>query len=1422
MVAESSQNEDMYEIDIVKQAIDQISEKSTATYSDISENTDIKYDVLPGTVKESIIINDASALQDRYNYEITAAGLRAELLEDNSIEFYAADGKVIFSMPAPYMLDSAEEPGFSSDIQIEFTEIEAGGYSLSYIPDEEWLKSPERVFPVIIDPTISTQPSEHYAEDIFLFDDLPELPAGSVIQKARYVVEDISFGRSFDDYISIYGLLSDGSLTDIIDQKPFLNDISSMDFDLTKLISEWYREENSDGFVMGGHPTWLDFFGYIEIQYITPEGYDRSGEYRQVYLDEAGNAYINDFSGSLYVERSEMNFENDFIMSGIWMAYNESSDNAWTSNYDQIYIDSNCFTDEHGFKIYWRQSGNDPENGVVSYVDEMLRGYEMTITNGSVYEIVTPDGDIYTKSGAYEEIDIEKTLLDEMTSINVKKVTNGYTADTIITADESYYYRINNSGQPTSIEYFGTDSSLSNAVSEVVFNYNSDSRLISVEYPDGATAGYTYNANGYLESMTDNDGDKVLYEYTQGSIPRIARVEEYDAADNLLQWTDFEYGVFYTRITDSFGHEECKQFNKNGQALSIINEGGITAYTQHRDDDMSPMIDKQLEPSPPINNLLQNGGFELSDVSMYSESSVSGAFPSVESAYDEDSYNGEHAFSLTFPDSEGEYTVRQTVTPVNLSQDIDSFTFSAWVKTDSGSKARILLKNTTLDTFAQSDYTDTVGDWQLLRVNLEGGTGDTYQAELYAMGSGRILFDSLQLAPLDFDYATNLANNGDFAQPLSGNHWNSFDSFELINFVPRYTLDSKIAFHEEDEYPQNNALTQRISIDGKEGDTFVFGGWAKANSLPLGSIWTEPYEEAIRSFGMSAKPLNTNAPDASPAAASFSFNPYYDDWQYLKGSITLEEDAMWLEVSLLYDYNIGGVYFDGLEIYKAEPEIQQEEEEKIPDDDEPDESSVSSEFIEPSDDEEEIEVGEDEDDEEPDPPSYASQTLGTGYYYISLKHSGQFLDVYNANKANYTSVLQYPIHGDNNQIWKLTYLGGGYYTIRPAHATDYALHVYSDKLSLYYHPNNTLTMPTYYQWEIRDVGNRYFNLVNRSALSKRAGIYGSSTTAGIPLTVSNATSDSTKFIFSRVDPLLNGNYFVQSLYDNRYLDAAARGTANFTDVSSYNFNGNFNQQWKFTYLGNFRYVIRPAYSSTLALDVTGTNVDLYSIGTANNTSIPSYAQWIVLRNADGSCTFKNRSKGAGAGIADASATAYSAYGRNVVSYGYHGGTNQKWRIGSTQYGSGGPYRKVTTDAPNCLGYALHENGVIEGPNPGKTVTAKSYRDDYLLKFIRDNRKGISCSAISGYNSAINLGEYRMALRVHNGSATGTLSGFHVVYQLYDGSWAGKNDTWDSEHFTGANINPDAVPRMWYMMINRLGIKSTPMPGDTAYFKISRQ
>lgn len=108
----------------------------------------ITYNVSGMKLKESIFLEKPDT-QDRYSFFISSDGLTAQLLPDRSVLFSDGD-EAVFRMEAPFMWDAAEV--YSEDIAVELTA--ADGYVYTLTPSAEWLKAPERVYPVTVDPTV--------------------------------------------------------------------------------------------------------------------------------------------------------------------------------------------------------------------------------------------------------------------------------------------------------------------------------------------------------------------------------------------------------------------------------------------------------------------------------------------------------------------------------------------------------------------------------------------------------------------------------------------------------------------------------------------------------------------------------------------------------------------------------------------------------------------------------------------------------------------------------------------------------------------------------------------------------------------------------------------------------------------------------------------------------------------------------------------------------------------------------------------------------------------------------------------------------------------------------------------------------------------------------------------------------------------
>ena len=152
--------------------------------------------------------------------------------------------------------------------------------------------------------------------------------------------------------------------------------------------------------------------------------------------------------------------------------------------------------------------------------------------------------------------------------------------------------------------------------------------------------------------------------------------------------------------------------------------------------------------------------------------------------------------------------------------------------------------------------------------------------------------------------------------------------------------------------------------------------------------------------------------------------------------------------------------------------------------------------------------------------------------------------------------------------------------------------------------------------------------------------------------------------------------------------------------------------------------------------------------------------------------------------------ASTASGANVFQYQYNASGNDEWYLERAGYGNGGEYRQVNTATPNCFGYAMF----VDEVTINTLFWPSSHQsEDFSDKFEGAiNGTGKTCRRISAYDTPINPTEYRVAIRVPN--LLDGIHRYHVIYQLSDGTWAGKDDTAPSQHF--GNSNPSTTPAMW--------------------------
>ena len=148
-----------------------------------SDKVDVEYTVLPNRVKENIIINEKTDLSG-YSMNIACEDLTATLDGENGIEFKDKNGRVKYYIQTPYMFDDVYEVSYDIGINIVETDF---GYTVTFYPDLDWLNDEERVYPIIIDPTVRTNTTKANFSDTYVYQ-------GSTASKSRAFEERLRVG----------------------------------------------------------------------------------------------------------------------------------------------------------------------------------------------------------------------------------------------------------------------------------------------------------------------------------------------------------------------------------------------------------------------------------------------------------------------------------------------------------------------------------------------------------------------------------------------------------------------------------------------------------------------------------------------------------------------------------------------------------------------------------------------------------------------------------------------------------------------------------------------------------------------------------------------------------------------------------------------------------------------------------------------------------------------------------------------------------------------------------------------------------------------------------------------------------------------------------------------------------------------------
>lgn len=853
-------------------------------------------------------------------------------------------------MQTPFMYDNKKNT--STDVKVVLDKSNEG-YILTLKPNAEWLNNNEREYPITLDPAIYTDYSgiEIYTvpeslsvsnlvlskqQTAFLKFNLPKLSSSQVVTKADFngLCDNSLVDKGYiylrkvtspwsPDTISSSNLPQIQTKIEDYQKNYYIkNGVEDYYFDMTNVVRSWYSSGNNYGVQLSlskdaseGQLRLIE--PYLIISYMDNSGLNNYSSYHTQDIGRAGTAYVNDFTGNLILSHNDMSSIGNRMPVKIKHIYSTSETNNLEMKYGQGWI----LNLNETIKLVTVNSQSWYE-----YIDEDRVKHNLTPFDSKYYKDENGEEFQLMKNtdGTIKIIDENKVIFNFNTEGNLasKVDTNGnqitlkYEGTKLVGVTDGV-------GRTMVLEY-STDGKLSSIADssnrKISYIYNGN-QLINIIYPDGKKATYVYDAGNKLISVINCDGYKIDYTYYSTSPYRVQSVKEGNIDGTQGSQLNVSYDYNMTIYTDNNQRKNIYQFDAMGKTISVRDDLGNAQYYKFGGPINSTNLTCISKLQTTTANYLQDHNAELESYWKGGGTEDSLNYGKSSSVYTtEDKYLGNKSLKVIKGSAGNRHYFEQSV---NLTKG-KAYTLSAYVKTVNISKesagACISVKyydGTGNVKTVDSQYISESSDWQ--RIDLKFTIpADAISNVVYVDAgilneTGTAYFDGLQLEDGSLSNRYNLVENSDLTYGTgTPTFWNSnvpstsygslvseADNTHPLTFnLNRYKINGK--------NDSSLKIFQNINVQGKQGDTFTFGGWAKGESLMLKSNRKFELQVEIKKI------------DGTVQKQTAKFNEATSAWQYITDTVCAEGDYNGIIISALYDYNANVAYFDGFQLYKEQ------------------------------------------------------------------------------------------------------------------------------------------------------------------------------------------------------------------------------------------------------------------------------------------------------------------------------------------------------------------------------------------------------------------------------------------------------------------------------------------------------------------------
>lgn len=526
-------------------------------YSNILDNIDLEYNVLPTKVKEAIILKNKNVCVEKLVFSIET-NMKLSLLENKKI-IAEKDGVQIFEFDAPYMIDN--EFKINNNVFYELTECDCDKYSLKIKIDEDWLKDENIKYPVMIDPTITNSGQDNSVYDTYIY------PG------------DTGIDRNNQDMLKVGIENVDGVKKE---------NRTLIKFDLPN-IGTGSQVINAE----------LNLYGYpqvpvnLETDLILVHQITKDWNENDANWNNMNDKYNPLVEGVIFCSRGYFDFENESVHPsncggditrlvrkwytgtpnyGIMLKYNEQKYNE--NLLPMFYSKSNKITGGNPKPVLSISYRN--QNGIVNYMDYQTQNF----SHGKSY--------VNNYNGNLTVIfDVGETIGVKM-PINLNLVYN--TNDVVLNNNIGYGlgFKLNlhqeikekNIDGTTYLEYSDEDGTLHYFLNQKISyddnGYNSEDTGNIYYDEDGLNMSITKNSNDYI--LRDKNGNTMKFTKNE-NIAYLTEISDISGNKNIILYND---NNVITKLIDANNDEILIEYTNNTITINSKNKKNILKYSGNK------------------------------------------------------------------------------------------------------------------------------------------------------------------------------------------------------------------------------------------------------------------------------------------------------------------------------------------------------------------------------------------------------------------------------------------------------------------------------------------------------------------------------------------------------------------------------------------------------------------------------------------------------------------------------------------------------------------------------------------------------------------------------------------------------------------------------------------------------------------------